>query len=132
VPNQDEIDLAKYRIEKARDCINASKVLLDDEFYADSANRSYYAIFHAINALFALRGIGFKKHSGVLANFNSDYIKTGLIEVEYAKIAKEAFSVRTHSDYSDFYVISKEEVVEQYDNAVKFLNRIEEYVKSNM
>ena len=39
-----------------------------------------------------------------------------MIEVEYAKIAKEAFSVRTHSDYSDFYVISKEEVVDQYDN----------------
>ena len=120
--------MAKYRLEKARDCINASKVLLDDEFYADSANRSYYSIFHAINALFALKGIGFKKHSGVLANFNSDYIKTGLIEVEYAKIAKVAFAVRTHSDYSDFYVISKEEVLEQYDNAVRFLDRIEEYI----
>ena len=132
MPSQEEIDLAKYRLEKARDCINAAKVLLDDEFYADSANRSYYAIFHAINALFALRGIGFKKHSGVLANFNSDYIKTGFIEVEYAKIAKEAFSIRTHSDYSDFYVVVKEEVVEQYDNAVRFLERIETYVRTQI
>ena len=132
MPNQDEINLAKYRIEKATDCINASKILLDDKLYADSANRSYYAIFHSINALFALKGLGFKKHSGVLANFNLEYIKTELIEFEYAKIAKEAFSVRTHSDYSDFYVISKEEVEEQYCNAVKFLNRIKEYIENQI
>lgn len=83
-----------------------------------------------MNALFALRGVGFKKHSGVLSSFNKDYIKSGLIEIEYAKIAKEAFSVRTQSDYSDFYIVSKQEVAEQYDNAVKFVNRIEEFIKS--
>ena len=51
---KDRIALANYRIEKAKECVNASKVLLEDEYYADSANRSYYAIFHAIHALFAL------------------------------------------------------------------------------
>lgn len=132
MPNQDEIALANYRIEKAEDCLNASKLLLDDEFYADSANRSYYAIFHSINALFALRSIGFKKHSGVLANFNLDYIKSGLIEIEYAKIAKSAFSVRTQSDYSDFYIVSKQDVSEQYQNAEKFVNRIKEFIKTQI
>lgn len=132
MPDKDGIALAKYRIDKAKDCLNASKLLLEDALYADSANRSYYAIFHSINALFALKGIGFRKHSGVIANFNLEYIKTGMIEIEYAKIAKEAFSVRTQSDYSDFYVVSKHEVVQQYDNAVKFVNRIEEYVESQI
>ena len=132
MPNQDEIALAKYRIEKAKDCLNASKLLLDDGLYADSANRSYYAIFHSMNALFALRGVGFKKHLGVLSNFNLDYIKSGLIEIEYAKIAKEAFSVRTQSDYSDFYIISKQEVAEQHGNAVKFVNRIEKFIESQI
>lgn len=132
MPNQDEISLVKYRIEKAKNCLSASKLLLDDGLYADSANRSYYAIVHAINALFALRSVGFKKHSGVLAHFNQDYIKPGFIEVEYAKIAKEAFNVRTYSDYSDFYVVSKQEVEEQYNNAVKFVDRIEKFIESNI
>lgn len=91
MPNADEAALAKYRLNKAEDCLSAAKLLLQDNLYADSANRSYYAIFHAINALFALRSIGFKKHAGVLANFNTDYIKTGIFEIEYAKIAKSAF-----------------------------------------
>ena len=53
-----------------------------------------------------------------------------MIEKDYAKIAKSAFSVRTQSDYSDFYVVSKFDVIEQYENAVKFVDRIEEYIKS--
>ena len=68
----------------------------------------------------------------MLGHFNLDYIKPGLIEVDYAKIAKEAFNVRTYSDYSDFYVVSKQEVEEQYNNAVKFVDRIEKFIESNI
>ena len=57
---EDSIALANYRIEKAKDCLKASKVLLDDECYSDSASRSYYAIFHSINALNALEEVGYK------------------------------------------------------------------------
>ena len=57
-------------------------------------------------------------------------IKPGLIEKEYAKIAKSAFSVRTQSDYSDFYVVSKADVIEQYENAVIFVSRIEKFINS--
>lgn len=126
MPNADELVLANYRIDKAKDCLKASKILLD----ADSANRSYYAIFHSMNALCATRSVGYKKHSGVLSDFNLHYVKENLIEKDYAKIAKSAFSVRTQSDYSDFYVVSKFDVIEQYENAMKFVNRIEEYIKS--
>lgn len=132
MPNTDEINLAKYRIEKAKACVKASKLLLDEGMYADSANRSYYAIFHSMNALCALRSVGYKKHSGVLADFNMNYVKESLIEVEYSKIAKNAFSVRTKSDYSDFYIVSKQEVIEQYDGAIKFIDRIEKYINENL
>lgn len=103
--NSDELALAEYRLEKAKDCLKASELLLEDNLYADSANRSYYAIFHSMNALCATRNVGYKKHSGVLSDFNLNYIKKGLIEKDYAKIAKSAFSVRTQSDYSDFYIV---------------------------
>lgn len=132
MPNQEKITCGKYKLEKARDSLNAAKLLLDGEVYTDSVNCAYYAIFHSMNVLLALRGIGFKKHSCAFVNFNSDYIKTGLIGLEYAKMAKEAFSVKIQSDYSDFYCISKQEAIEQYDNAVKFVNRIEVYVKNQI
>lgn len=132
MPDINEINLAKYRIDKAKDCVKASKLLLEENMYADSANRSYYAIFHSMNALCALRSVGYKKHSGVLSDFNLNYIKENLIEVEYSKIAKNAFSIRTKSDYSDFYIVSKQEVTEQYKNAVKFVERIEEFINQTV
>lgn len=125
----ENIALANYRLEKAKGCLKASKILLDDDCYSDSANRSYYAIFHSINALNALDEVGFKKHAGVMANFNRNYVKPGIIEKEYGKIANAAFEVRKDNDYADFYVISINEVVEQHDNAVKFVDRIEKYIK---
>jgi uncharacterized protein (UPF0332 family) len=59
--NSDELALAEYRLEKAKDCLKASELLLEDNLYADSANRSYYAIFHSMNALCATRNVGYKK-----------------------------------------------------------------------
>ncbi len=128
LPNEERYSLSKYRIEKAKTNLQAAKVLIDTKLYADSANRSYYAIFHSINALFALEGVAFKKHSGVISHFNLKYIKTGIFEKEMSKIAGEAFQIRSDSDYEDFYIVSYEEVTEQYNNAVRFVEAIEEYI----
>ena len=45
-----------------------------------------------------------------------------------SKIAGEAFQIRSDSDYEDFYIVSYEEVTEQYNNAVRFVEAIEEYI----
>ncbi len=129
LPDNDRMALANYRINKAKDCLKAAKILLDDECYSDSANRSYYAVFHSINALYALQDIGFKKHSGVMSYFNQYYIKTGIFEKIYGRIANKAFELRKSSDYADFYIVSKKEIIEQYENAVVFVDRIETYIK---
>lgn len=126
--SENQIELCNYRLIKAKESLNAAKLLLDAQAYGDSANRSYYALFHATNALFALRDIGFKKHSGVIACFNKDYVKTGIIEVEYGKMLGDAFNLRTETDYRDFYIVAKEDVEIQYRNAVRFIERIEKFV----
>lgn len=46
--------------------------------YDTAANRSYYAIFHAARVVLALDGQDYKKHSGVISNFQKNYIKTGI------------------------------------------------------
>ena len=125
--NSDELALAEYRLEKAKDYLKASELLLEDNLYADSANRSYYAIFHSMNALCATRNVGYKKHSGVLSDFNLNYIKKGLIEKDYAKIAKSAFSVRTQSDYSDFYIVQKQMLLNNTKMRSSLLNELKSF-----
>lgn len=125
-------DLCSYRFEKAKKCLESAKVLVKTEDYCSAANRSYYAIFHAIRSILALDGVDFTKHAGVMSYFQKNYVKQGIFEKEYSKILTEAFEIRSESDYDDYYVISKEEVEVQVQNARFFVEGIEKYIIAQM
>lgn len=125
-----KIDLCHYRLEKAKMCLKSAKELEKSEDYCGAANRSYYSIFHSIRSLLALEGVDFSKHAGVMAYFQKNYVKSGMFEKKYSQIITEAFVVRSESDYDDYYVLSKEEVDEQIQNAQLFLSGIENYVEN--
>lgn len=121
-------DLSQYRKEQAERCIRSAKLLAEDEDYKGSANRSYYAIFHCMRSVLALEGKDFSKHSGVSAYFKKEYIKTGIFDIELSDIIREAFDIRSDSDYDDYYLISKEDVMEQIQNAEIFYQKINSYL----
>ena len=122
------VELSKYRFEQAMQCIKSARILLEAEDYKGAANRSYYAIFHTMRSVLALEKVDFSKHSGVSAYFRKEYIKTGIFDVELSDIISIAFDARSNSDYDDFYVISKEEVEEQIDNAIQFCDAVKVYL----
>jgi len=130
--NKELRDLALYRLEKAKSDLNASKKTLELEMYDTAANRSYYAIFHAARAVLALNGEDYKKHSGVISNFQKNYIKTGVLEKNLSNIIKLAFDIRNECDYEDFYIISRDDVIRQVAEAGIFLSHIEEYLEKEL
>lgn len=123
--------LAKYRIEKAEDDLESAKLLLVNNFYSQSLNRSYYSIFHAVRSLLTFDKFDSKKHSGIIAYFNKNYVKTGKIGKELSAILMTAERIRTTSDYDDLFVASKDEAELQVENAEKFLYRIKEFLSSS-
>ena len=88
-------DLCCYRLQKAKKCLDSARVLEQSEDFYGAANRSYYAIFHSIRSIFALEGVDFSKHSGVMAYFQKSYVKTGVFGKEYSQILTEAFEIRS-------------------------------------
>jgi len=78
----------------------------------------------------AAEGFDSKKHSGVMAAFRQRYIKTGIFPTEFSNVIGDAFIIRGRSDYEDFYVISKEEVIKQLENARTFLAAVEAYLNT--
>ena len=126
--DKDRKALADYRLNSAKDCISSAQLEFEAEKYKASANRVYYAMFHAIRAVLALDGIDFKKHSAVISQFRQSYIKTGIFDIKYSDVIKHTFNVRMDSDYEDFYVISKDEVNEQIDEITGFISEIEAYI----
>jgi len=121
-------DLSKYRLEQSEECLGSAKKNLLMNEYKTSANRSYYCVFNAMRSLLALDEIDFKKHSAVISYFRKNYIKTEIFEKQLSNILEKLFEVRNSSDYDDFFLVSKEEVEQQIEQAEYFLNEIKKYL----
>lgn len=61
------IELARYRLDRAKEMLSASEGNLEIGQYKTSLNRSYYAVFHAMRSVNVLKRFDSSKHSGVLA-----------------------------------------------------------------
>lgn len=120
--------LSKARLEQSLQCLKSARILLEHEDYRGAANRSYYAIFHAMRSVLALDNKDFSKHAGVISCFRRDYLKTGELPRDLSPIITLAFEVRSDCDYDDYYVIEKDEVVNQINNASLFYKLVQEYV----
>lgn len=127
---EEKKSLSEVRFKHALECLDAANKLINSHNFRDAANRSYYAIFHAMRSILAFDGIDMKHHSGIISEFRKLYIKTGIFETRLSEIISLLFDVRTESDYDDFFVISKKEVVEQIENAEYFIKKIREYLNN--
>lgn len=128
--NEDLINLSKVRIAHAEDCLREAQLLLDGNEYKGAANRAYYAAFHSLRAVLILDEFDSKKHSGIIAKFRENYLKTKFFNKEISDYISSLFRVRTASDYDDFYIVSKDESIEQLKKAEKIVKQIKEYLKT--
>lgn len=121
-------ELSQYRLERAREMLDAARENLNIGQLRTSLNRSYYAMFHAMRAINSLDGFDSSKHSGVIAHFNQHYIKEGKLPKDLSVIIKGASFLREKSDYDDFYVANRKEAEQQLQNAEVFVKHIEAYI----
>jgi len=124
-------ELSEYRRSKAKQDLLAAKLLFDNNHYAQSLNRSYYAIFHAVRSLLAFDKFDSKKHSGIISYFINNYVGSGMIDEKFSQMLTKAQRLRLDSDYDDLYVADKETTEGQLANAKEFIAFIEKYIKQN-
>lgn len=122
-------ELARYRFEAGLEALTDAVIMYEKGRYKNALNRAYYAIFYGMRAVNALDGFDSSKHSGVIAHFNQEYVKTGIFSKEASKIIKLASENREKADYLDFYVASKTEAENQIERAKTFCVIIEAYLR---
>jgi uncharacterized protein (UPF0332 family) len=120
-------DLVIYRLESAKEDLKAAKTLYDTASYKAANNRAYYAIYHAINAVHALNGKGYKRHKDAIANFNKEYVKTEIFPKDIGRKIAGAEEIRHASDYDDFYIATEKEAAQQIATAEEFIKMVEKY-----
>lgn len=122
-------NLCVYRISQARETIKSSTLCLDNHFFKDSINRSYYAAFYGIKAVLALSDVDFKKHKDVVAYFNQHYVATGIFQNTTGRLLSRLQKKRETSDYDDFFIASYEEAKEQLEAAKSIVDEVITYLE---
>lgn len=130
LPDEDRLALSKLRFEHAKECAHAAEALYRADDLRGAANRSYYAVFHAMRAVLALDGIDRKHHSAIIAEFRLRYIKSNVFDRSWSDVIQLQSEYRTSSDYNDFFIISREEVETQIQDAVGFLDAVRDYLNT--
>ena len=70
-------DLVRYRLEQAP--VEAlTEAARDAGAFRGAINRAYYAMFYALLGLPATRQLGASKHSGAIALFDREFVRTGI------------------------------------------------------
>lgn len=123
-----QIDLSKYRIQESKDSLIVAENCLNDGFYKNAINRSYYSAFYAIKVILALDTVDFKRHKDVVAYFNKEYVATGIFQREIGRRLGILKQLREKSDYDDFYIASKEKAEEQLETTKIILSSVEGYL----
>ena len=121
-------DLARYKLERAREELDTAELLFNNDKLKAANNRAYYSIYYSLTAVLCLEPIAFKKHKDTIGYFNKNYVHTGIFPEEIGRRISKAAKVRHASDYDEFYIASKEEAEQQIQTAKNISNLVDEFI----
>ena len=124
--NEDKQILTKLHLDKSHACLTEGEQLMALNSVSAAANRFYYAVFHAIHALFVVNGINSKSHHGTNAQFHQHFIKTGIIDPKFGHFIAVMENMREKADYDVIYDVSQEELDALKPLAYELLEKIEQ------
>ena len=125
VGNSDVQERIQQYLAKAHQVLSTGWLALEHHDYITAVNRAYYAIFYAANALLTTRGLERSKHSGVLAAFREQFVKTGIIEPEYSDFYGATMDARADGDYAVGVFLERDTAERALSRAKRFVARIE-------
>lgn len=123
--------LVKYRIEKAYGTLVEAHDCADDSHWTLAANRLYYAAYYASKALLIQNGIVAKSHEGVIGMIGQNFVVTGIISKDDAKLLARLQNMRKTGDYDDFIEWHQDDVEPLFQLVEEYINKIKGLVELN-
>lgn len=121
--------LVTKRMQEAAECLDDGKYLLSAGRGARTVvNRAYYAAFYAVLALLQTVGKTPRKHKGALTLFDTEFIRTSLLQKDLSDTLHRLFDARQEDDYSMVDPVPLEEAVGFISDAERFVQAIRDYL----
>lgn len=90
----DKRALIHYRLERSREALNDAQLMLEQNGSpAGIINRAYYSMFYAALAILMTVDKGSSKHQEVIALFDQNFIKPGILPRELGKSLHKVFEL---------------------------------------
>jgi uncharacterized protein (UPF0332 family) len=106
---------------KAKQSLEAAKLLLANNYPDYATSRAYYTMFYIAEALLEGEGLSFSRHSAVIAAFGREFAKPQRVSPEFHRFLIEAQELRTAGDYGQLNAVTNDQAAEQIDRADQFL-----------
>jgi len=113
-------EYAKTEWNRARMAMEAARRVVDVD--PDSAaSRAYYAAFHALTAVFSLRGGSFSRHSAIRAALHQDLVKPGHLDKRWGQVYDHLMDLRETADYGGLDRVGAEGAWAAIEKASSFM-----------
>lgn len=111
----------------AQDELETASLLLENHRYRACISRSYYAMYHATQALMDTKELSGKTRKGIIKLFGQHFIKTGEFEVEFARNLSDAYDLRRLSDYEETILPTQQQAETLLVAAKRFVQKVQDY-----
>jgi len=116
-------EFAKAEWERADRALASARQLAKTD--PDSAaSRAYYAAFHALTALFALRGQTYSRHSAIRAALHRDLVQAGSLSDESGRDYDFLMDLRETGDYGGLEQVTPDSAWMAVQKAEAFLTAV--------
>ena len=111
----------------AQEELDTADLLWKNDRYRACVSRSYYAMYHATQALLSLKDLSTKTHKGIIQMFGQHFIKTNIFPVELARALSDAYDMRRLSDYEETIFLSSKQSEIILNSARSFIEQAVQY-----
>ena len=112
----------RRHFERAAECVEDARILLDNGRLAAAVTRIYYAMFHAATAALLARDIRRRSHHALLAAFGQTFVKSGKLDRPLYRDFRAAFERRQQADYEATLDVDRQTADQLYEKAIAFVD----------
>lgn len=123
--------IVSLELDKANKTIEQIPELRKLGYWDNIANRLYYAVFHAVNALLINDGHPVNTHRGAISLFGNYYIRTGIFSSEDGRLYSDLQVMRNNSDYNCSFSATQQEIEPMIEPARKLITKIAHFISGN-
>jgi uncharacterized protein len=108
-------------LRRGDECLESARILHDAGKHADAVSRAYYAAFHFARALLLTLAEEPRTHGGVERLLQRDFVRSGALAPETAKVFSRLQKYRQDADYTAEFVFTREGSAEEIAAAELFV-----------